>query len=514
MMLNEMRRHEVLNPETVIDSPATALTKVRVFANPCDTKGDVLDVLVECSDECNATDLREGFLMPASLREFMLLEGKNRSSNDKANASGDVVTIPASVSGDGGFNPLRGVIIGGGRLLETPKLGIRVDPEYRHVIVVRAMEKAINKRFFFQDANRQQTVAAGKNDWYIQIETVPKYRWDPMHYMSTVLSTGFGETDQQVAERIEGCRRLLVRRETARRAACELEAIGKGRAIDVLLEGLACDDTEVRFHSAYSLAYLDRPECVPVLQNLAVTEPAFRPLCLIGLGINDHASAREALSDLLQEPEAELRFGALMAIRQRNPRDPVVLGDAIGGICNFIQIPSSQSLVAVSLEQKKEVVLFGSNGAITLNRELSPTPHLKLVPLSGGLMRIAKKQANGEVLQSIIANDLNALMRAMPSIEGNYNDVVHTIDQLGVGGHLSIPVAINPRPRAGRIYNRDEGEGEQAAEDLESLQVDASTRAPSKSKNSWIQLSSWPSLGTSKTTKSSKEESKDVEGNP
>jgi hypothetical protein len=509
MMLTEMRRHDVLNAEMILDSPSTAIAKVRVFVDPCATKSDHLDVLVECSDECNATDLRGGFLMPTMLREYMLLDGKNRSSNDKTNASGDFVSIPASLCNDAKVNALRGVVIGGGKLLETPKLGIRVGKEWRHVMVVGSIAEAINKRFFYKDGSRQQKVAEGKNDWHIELQTVPKYRWDPVHYMSTVLSIGFRESEEQVAERIEGCRKLLLRRETARKASCELEAIGKGKAIEVLLEGLLHVDTEVRFHSAYSLAYLDRMECVPILRDLAIEEPAFRPLCLIGLGANEHPSAREALLGLLQESEPELCYGAMMALRQKNPRDPAVLGEAIGDVCQLIHFPSKNNIVAVSLEQQKEVVIFGTNSQIELNRELSPSPTLRIAPLSGGLLRIAKTQLDGEVLQSIISNDLDSFVRAMTSINANYDDVVHSLDQLGVGKHLTSQVAMNPRPRAGRIYQRDTSEEDPVEEVIESLQVDSSSRAKEKSKRSWFSMASMPSLIPSRKSEDEDSDSKD-----
>ncbi len=514
MILKEMRLREVPNPQFVLDSPATAMAKVRVYANPCDTKGDTLDILVECSSECNATDLRDGYLMPTKLREYMFLD-RARESNDKADASGEVVVLPQSVMGDTEPNLLRGVVIGGGRLMETPALSIRVENNYQHVTVVSAIEKAINKRFFYQDANKQLTVAKGKNDWQIEIVTLPKYRWDPMHYMSTLLATGFGETDSQVAERIVGCRTLLMRRETARRAACELEAIGNAPAADVLLEGLGSSDTEIRFYAAYSLAYLDRPECVPVLQSLAISEPAFRPLCLIGLAINEHASARDALNELLQEAEPELRYGAILALRQRNPRDPAVMGDAIGEFCNLIQIPSKTPLIAVSLEQKKEVVLFGSNATIDLREELSPTPSTRLTPLASGMIRIAKRQVNGEVLQNIIASDLQSLLKALPTIDANYSDVVHTLDRLNQDGYLSIPVAFNPRPRAGRVYEREENVIEEATEIDRSITVDGASRKSGSTKLSWLPEMSWPSFGSSNTsdTKVLTTEMREVEGN-
>ncbi|MEQ1828896.1 MAG: hypothetical protein ABL921_23230, partial [Pirellula sp.] len=259
LMLNEMRTRDVRNPEELLDAPYTALAKLRVYANPCDEKGEVLDVDVETSEECVATDLTGGFVLEARLRELAVLKGSMHKSDEKAIASGEIVTLPTSYTKSAPA-PLKGVIIGGGRLIADQRLGLRMNPEFRHVFVTKALEKAINSRFFFQDSNKQKLVAEGKNDWFIVLDTVPKYKYDPAHFVSVILSTGFSESAEERNERIIGCKKLLHKRETAQRGAVELEAIGTAEAKEVLVSGLASSDPEVRFHSAYSLAYLDRKE--------------------------------------------------------------------------------------------------------------------------------------------------------------------------------------------------------------------------------------------------------------
>ena len=504
-MLEELRRHDVLNPQEVLDSPSTATVKVRLFANPCDQKGDRLDVLIECSDECNATDLREGVLMPASLREYSNIEGKNRSTNEKALASGDLIVIPSSViEGSTEIDPLRAVIIGGAKLLDTPKMAIYLANEYQHVFVIRAMEKAINRRFFYQNAGKQKVVAAGKNDREIMIEPLPKYKLDPLHYMSTILSMGFYENDEQVAERLEGCRGLLKQREYARRAACELEAIGSKEATAVLVEGLSNNDVEVRFHSAYSLAYMDSPESVPVLQDMVRFEPAFRPVCLIGLAINECAEARVALEELLQEAVPEVRYGALWAMRQRDPRDPLIAGASVGEVCSFVHIPSQIPLVTVSLEQTKEIVLFGSNPVVHLKKDFAPTPSMRLIPMSNGMVRMAKRLQTGEILQAVVSSDLASILKGIPTIEGKYADVVHMLDQLHATDQISVPVAINPRPRAGRVYDRDRAT-ETDQEALDSLKLNDETEEEEPTDSSWFSLSSWTSKKSNKSAKNPSE---------
>lgn len=507
-MLEELRRHDVLNPQEVLDSPSTATVKVRLFANPCDQKGDRLDVLVECSDECTATDLREGVLMPASLREYSNIEGKSRSTHEKALASGDLIAIPPSViEGSTEIDPLRAVIIGGAKLIDTPKMAIYLSNEYQHVLVVRAMENAINRRFFYQNAGKQKVVATGKNDREIMIEPLPKYKLDPLHYMSTILSLGYFEKDEQVAERLEGCRGLLKKREYARRAACELEAIGTKEATAALVEGLSHDDVEVRFHSAYSLAYLDSPECVPVLQNMVRFESAFRPLCLIGLAVNECPEARIALEELLQEAIPEVRYGAISAIRQRDPRDPLIAGANVGEVCSFIHVPSQIPLVTVSLEQTKEVVLFGSNPVIHLKKDFAPTPSMRLIPMSNGMVRMAKRLQTGEILQAVVSSDLASILKGIPSIEGKYADVVHLLDQLHATDQISVPVAMNPRPRAGRVYDRERStEADQKA--LDELQLEDRTDEEEQADSSWFSLSSWVSKKSDKSPKKTSEADK------
>lgn len=498
MMISEMRRNDITNPDEIIDSPSTATTKVRLITRPCDEAGDWMDIWVECSDECTATDLREGHLLPTYLREYQVHNGRNHVSNDKAKASGDLVFVPASLTEGNQAQPLQGRIIQGAKLLETHKLALRVTKDYRHVIIVKAMEKAINKRFYIKEASKMKFVAAGKSDWLIELKTVPKYKLDPSHYMSTILATGYYESDEEVAERVEGCRALLHDRETARRAACELEAIGTKAAAQVLIGGLADKDVEVRFHAAYSLAYLDNPESVPALCDIARFNAAFRPLCLIGLSINECPEARRALDELLQEPEPELRYGALWAIRHRDPRDPVIAGEPVGEAFTFVKIPSQIPLVAVSLENKKEVVLFGGNAVVQLVKEIAPTPSLRMAPTSSGMIRMAKRHATGDVMQAVVTSDLVSIVRGMLTIEANYNDIVQILDELGRTNQISIPVAMNPRPKAGRLHTREEeqslpaeSEGEEEGlEATEILMVDNTTRGESK-KSSWYDFASW-----------------------
>lgn len=508
LILDDMRIRNVDNPESVLDAPSTALVKLKVFANPSDAKGEILDVDVDVSTECLATDLTGGFVLESRLREMAYIDGNMRTSDDKAIASGEIVMLPSSYTKQPSQTPLKGILIGGAKLIQEQGLGLQVTPEYRHVVITKAIEKSINTRFFFREANKQKLVAEGKNDWHVVLESVPKYKHDPAHFVSVILATGFAESNQEQLERVAGCRKLLMKRETAQRGAVELEAIGNDAAKEVLISGLASSDPEIRFYSAYSLSYLDRNEAIPTLMELARYEPAFRPLCLVGLSINEDSLAREALEELLQETEPELRFGAFWSIRDRNANDFVLSGESVGQAFHLVQVPSAVPLLTISLQKKKEIILFGNSVAIMLREQLTPTPSLKITPAPGNQLKLTKRHTDGDVMNAVVSSDILSLLRAMGTVDASYNDVVHALDSLSSRQALSTPLALNPRPYAGREYNRKNLSTAESTTDakMDVVQVDGSSVDRSQSKG--FQLNSPVSWfkpfqsTTKKTTKS------------
>jgi hypothetical protein len=497
IMLQEMRTKGVDSPEQILDDPSTALTKVRVYGYPGYTSGKVLDVAIETSTECDATDLTGGKLLEARLREMAFVGGRLRSGTDQASASGELVLLPASYTRKNG-DPRNAVIVGGGSLLHNHPLSVLMSTEFKHVLVVKEIEKALNKRFYFQDSYKQKFMAEGKNSAQIAITTVPKYRLDPAHFSNVILATGFNESEEERKERIEGCKRLLADRTSAKRAAAELEALGTKEAIDVLLEGLSSLDPEIRFYSAYSLAYLDRKESIPILVDIAKQEPAFRPLCLTGLTITEVDSARDYLIQLLQEKEPELRFGALIALRERNNGELIVQGERLTKNTKLVIVPSSTPLLAPSLQEHQELILFGSTAPVKLNAKLTPTPFLTLTPERSNEIQISRR-AYGETAKVIVEADMTSILRGMGAVDATYNDFIQTIDQLQNLNATSIPVVFNPRPSPGRIYNRDASQG------IEPMALDASTRVKPKSAWSWMK---WPSSLTPSAFASSKTEAK------
>jgi hypothetical protein len=106
------------------------------------------------------------------------------------------------------------------------------------------------------------------------------------------------------------------------------------------------------------------------------------------------------------------------------------------------------------MERRAEVILFGSNPTLTLTKSLEPTPYLRITPMPSGLIRVAKRTLNGEVLQTIITSDFVSLVKSMLAVQGNYGDIVHTLDAIERTGGCSAPIALHPLPRTGRLYGQ------------------------------------------------------------
>ncbi len=91
------------------------------------------------------------------------------------------------------------------------------------------------------------------------------------------------------------------------------------------------------------------------LQELAAVEPAFRAMCLNGLMILESYKASDALQELLNAPDAETRYGALLALREHDSRSPLVTGEKFGQVGSILEIPTKgHPLVVVGLNVQPE----------------------------------------------------------------------------------------------------------------------------------------------------------------
>jgi hypothetical protein len=454
-ILNEMRANDVHKPQELLASGRVALVKVSTISAPGAMKDDRVDVTVEISKQCDATSLYNGTLLEARLQELRSIDDdKLRKTLEKAKAKGPIFLLPRDFTLESELQVQKGRILGGARLQETRILGLRIRKDFEHVMTTNMLGKAINDRFSHHDGVRKRGAAVPKDDGFIQIDLPTRYRQDPRHFIYVVLHLGFLENGDRRNARMELCRQMLAEAKTARQAAMQLEALGEA-GVPLLREGMAHPNPEIQFYSAYSLAYLNDPGAIPVLEQLAQQQPAFRGLALIGLSVLDHFQAGEALERLLQSPEPEVRFGALHALRKRDDGKRSIHAQWIGETLEVVMVPSAIPLVTVALENAPEVTFFGDSPQLQLAQHHEINPRLLVRPDGKGQIRIVRFQPGDEDRVRLVQADLRSVLTGLQEVGASYNDMIQFLDQTKASSWVSTPIAFNPRPTLGRTYQRD-----------------------------------------------------------
>ncbi len=490
-MLEIMRRKNVPNPNQFLDDTRTALVTATVIVPPAARKNDRLNVLVELSKHAEGTDLESGWLLATELVEMSVLGGQVREGFGFAMAQGQLVT-QYQISGEETVTArTRAMVVGGAELMQSRTIGLAIADNYAHAVTMAAVLPAINKRFTVFDGASQVGVAKPRQENYIELTVPPRYRKDPDHFASVVQNIGVAESKEDKQARLDRCAVELLEPTTARRAAWQLEAAGKD-AIPMLLDGLTSSNKEVRFYASHALAYLNDARSIPVLKELAASEPAFRAMCFNALTLVESYKASDALEELLNVPDAETRYGAMLALREHDSRSPMVQGEKVGTVGTIVEIPStSAGLVVVGLTYKPEVVIFGSNPPVRVAEYMYVSRRLMLRTTANGRLMVSNIAPDREDRTAECTADLKSILQAIAQVGGGYGDWVNFVRVCGAEQLMPVEVSINPVPESGRKFNRDAEMGEaDVAGDVSSTE----TEDESKSKIiqvSWLNPFSW-----------------------
>lgn len=454
-MLATMRRNDVDQPNSILDDPRTAMVVATLAVPPAANVGDILDVSVHVSSHSDATDLQNGWLLETSLVEMSNVGGQIRQGFEYAVAEGPLVTRAQITGSEEESDKLAGIIVGGARLVKGRGLRVTIDHEFADALTMAAILPAINRRFTVFDGRKQVGVAVPQEESFISLAVPPRYQYDPFHFINVVQQVSFNETDSQKIERVELLRQQLADPTKARTACWQLEAIGE-EAVEILAPAANHPDREVRFYAAHSLAYLNDQRAIAPLAELCRQEPAFRAMCLNGLTIIDSHQADEALTDLLHAADAESRYGALLALRNRDKNNPQVTGQQIGEVGSILEIPSAgPPLVVVSLHQTPEVAIFGANPQLTLPAFLYVTPRMIIRSDGPDAVTVSRFVPDREDRLVQAQTDLRSVLNAISEVGGSYGDWVSFLRQCSEQGYLTEPLAINPIPQSGRTYHRE-----------------------------------------------------------
>ncbi len=452
-LLNEMNRREVEHPNEVLASPNTALVLVRGFLRPGIQAGDRFDIEVRTPSRSDATSLRGGKLLETRLSETAVLDNQIRSGHLMAVAKGSVLVDP-SADADDAAHATKGRVLRGGISTKSRNMGLVLDHERQSIRVSQQIGKAINNRFHNFVEGSQKGVATPKTDEFVELVLHPRYKDNVGRYMRVVRNIAVAETPMQLQKRLQLLRNQLLDPVTSATAVLRLEAIGNEEAVEILKQGIAQDDPEVRFYSAEALAYLDETAGVAPLVQAAREEPAFRVHALAALSAMDDGSAYDELRTLLEVRSAETRYGAFRALSSMSPNDAFLRGEDFDGEFTYhvLDVPG-QPMIHATSSHRPEIVLFGTEHQLRLPLVLDAGPQILVNGLSGAQIKVSHF---GETTQQrVVSTDVDAVIRAIVELGGTYPDVVQMLQQANESGALMSRFRVNALPESGREIVRD-----------------------------------------------------------
>ena len=455
LLLAEMNRRGVDNPNELLASGNVSMVLVRAFLRPGIQEGDRFDVEVRGPTQSETTSIRNGWLLSTRLTELAVLGEQIREGHLLGLAEGPVLVDPSADPETDEALDTRGRILGGGVALKSRPLGLVSNHQNKSVRVSQDIATSINRRFHTFVDGRKQGVATPKTDEFIDLLMHPRYKDNIARYIELVHNVAINELPAERQARLLFLEQQLADPLTAANAAIRLEAIGDDEAIAILKQGLSVNDPEVRFYAAEALAYLDETSAVDTLADVARNEPAFRVNALAALSAMDDVMAYDALRSLLETRSAETRYGAFRALWAMNQHDPFLRHEKLGDAFHYhvLEVPGPQ-MVHVTRSHLPEIVLFGKEQQFELPLVLD-AGNILVNGMSGERITVSRFSAGSEAEQRVVSTRVDEVIRAIVELGGTYPDVVQALQQAKTDGALASRFEVDALPQPGRPYDRD-----------------------------------------------------------
>lgn len=453
-LLSEMQTHDVRNPNFVLASTDTSLVLVRTFLPPGVQKGDRLDVEIRVPARSETRSLEGGWLMQTRLREVAVLNDSLRTGRVSALAEGPVTIDSVFSDNEDAVREVRGRILGGAISTTDRPLGLVVRSENHSIRTASLIGAAINGRFFSHDRGIKRGVATPKRDNFIELEVHPRYKHNLARYMRVIRALAVNESATERVERLELLERQLLEPATALSAALQLEAIGR-EGLRLLHMGVRAEDPEVRFYAAEALGYLDDAAAAEPLGEIARNEPAFRWHAIAALSAMDHISAHDELSKLLHVNSAETRYAAFVALRTRNPADPLIRGERLGDAFHLHVVNSSgPPMIHLSRSRRAEVVLFGSPLELDSPDFIYAGKQIMLKGDGADRLRVMRFAAQEEDREVSCPPLVDEAIRKIVELDGTYSDVAQFLQEARHKDYLDARLVVDALPSWGREFRR------------------------------------------------------------
>lgn len=463
-LMADMQARGVINPNSVLASPTTALVAVRTFLPPAAQRGDTIDLEVVVPPHNDTTSIAGGYLMQTYLKEKELLGGAVHEGHVLGVGEGAILVDSTGPNNKAAL--LRGRVLGGGRVSHNCPLGLMIRSDEKSVFLSKQIGDAVNRRFHNYSKGVQQGVATPHTDTLIELQPHPRYKYNVPRYMRVVRSIAIKESVDEQQGRLKLLEKQLLDPVTSSTAALRLEAIGKD-GIPVLRNGLNTSDPEVRFYSAEALAYLDDGTAATALGDAARNQPAFRAHALTALSALNAVESADELRTLFDLPSAETRYGAFRALWAMNPRDPAVQGEYFEGRFHYYALRTGgPPMVHTTRSFRPEIVTFGPDQILRLPLSIDAGKAIGVNgtngedgPADGKHITVSRFEPGKPDQKRVVSCRLDDVIHAIVDLDGTYPDVVQFLQQAKECGALECRLEADALPNPFRNHERVKADG-------------------------------------------------------
>jgi len=462
VLVREMTRRGVPNPNEILRDPSTALVLVTGYLTADVKKGEKFDVQVNLPAGSQTSSLAGGWLMETYLWEKATAPtGQELTGRAYAVAAGPILnSITNEKEAKTPALLKRGNILGGGTAKIERDLGMFLRSDFKGARNSKRVADRIGERFHdHSDRGIKVSMAKAKDDQFIELKVHPYYKNNYPRYMEVIRNIVYKESLVEQRDRLEKLRDQLNNPDTAAKAAIRMEAIGN-EAIPFLKTGLNSVSKEVRFYAAEALAYMHDDSGVEIIAETVRTERAFRAYGFAALAALDAPNCYVQLRKLLEEEAPETRYGAFRALCTCNPGDPAIAGKRLNDEFNFHIVPvSGPAMVHLSRERVAEVVLFGGDQKLGTPVALKAGNKIAVNATPGSeTLTISKFELGEKDERRIVENKLANVIITACELGASYPDVARMLMQAKDQHNLESRLEVDALPGVGRIYYRTKEE--------------------------------------------------------
>lgn len=453
-LVSELKTSELSKTiKSAISSKNTAMVLVRGLIPPAARKGDPIDLEIITAPKTDTESLKYGQLLKTELRPMAFLNRSVRQGSVLGKAQGPILVDSVFESSNDKQAETRGVILGGGTVGFDRDLALVVNSEETSVKLSRSIAHSINDRYSTYTGNSREETANPVTDRIVQLQVPQEYEHNIVRFIQSLQAMAYGESTSQRVARIKDLERRISDPSTARRAAIELEAIGKD-GVTVLRQALKNPDFEIRFYVSEALAYMGESGGINHLKTAAESEPAFRWHALAALASLNNAESKNALKWLLNVESAVTRYGAFKALRACCPDDPKIDGVFLSNEFHFHYIPSdASSMIHFSRAKRPEIVVFGNERVA--EDFIFVQAGMTARAIDRDRVRIVRYDpVDGEV-RLTCSSSITELIKTLTRFKVDYSTILEMCREADGSGTLNSRLVVNAAPRVGSKSMKD-----------------------------------------------------------